>query len=53
MIDIKLAKQTFKEYVKNYNPEDCRIKLKIKHIERTSEVAKKNSTKIRPRKRRY
>ncbi len=40
MIDIEFAKKTFKEYVKKYNPEDCRIKLKIKHIERTSEVSR-------------
>ncbi len=40
MIDIERAKRTFKEYVKNYNPEDCRIKLKITHIERTSQVSK-------------
>ena len=46
MIDIEKAKITFKNYVKNYNPEDCRIKIKIKHIERTSQVAKKIAEKL-------
>lgn len=40
-IDIIKAKQTFKEYVKNYNPEDEKIKIKIAHIERVSQIAKK------------
>lgn len=40
-IDILKAKQTFKEYVKNYNPEDEKIKIKIAHIERVSQIAKK------------
>ena len=40
-IDILKAKQTFKEYVKNYNPEDEKIKIKIGHIERVSRIAKK------------
>lgn len=40
-IDILKAKQIFKEYVKNYNPEDERIKLKITHIERVSQIARK------------
>lgn len=40
-IDILKAKQTFKEYVKNYNPEDEKIKIKIGHIERVSQIAKK------------
>ena len=29
MIDIENAKEVFNEYVKNFNPEDGRIKLKI------------------------
>lgn len=41
MIDILKAQKTFKDYVKNYNPEDKKIKLKIAHIERTSRIAKK------------
>lgn len=41
MIDITKAKITFKEYVKNYDIENPKIKLKIAHIERTSRIAKK------------
>ena len=33
-IDIKKAKEAFKEYVRKYNTEDEKIKLKIAHIER-------------------
>ena len=40
-IDILKAKQIFKEYVKNYNPEDEKIKIKIAHIERVSQISKK------------
>ena len=40
MIDIKKAKKAFKEYIKNYNPEDPQIKLKIAHMERVAEVSK-------------
>lgn len=40
-IDIKKAKEAFKEYVKKYNPEDEKIKLKIAHIERVSQIARK------------
>lgn len=43
MIDIIRAKQAFKEYVKNYNPEDPQIELKISHIERVADVAKKTA----------
>ena len=39
-IDIIKAKKTFKEYVKNYDPNDKKIKLKIGHIERVSQIAK-------------
>ena len=31
MIDIENANNVFNEYVKNFNPEDGRIKLKIEH----------------------
>ena len=41
MIDILKAKQVFKEYIKNYNPEDGKIKIKIAHIERVSQIAKR------------
>lgn len=40
-IDIKKAKEAFKEYVKKYNPKDEKIKLKISHIERVSQIARK------------
>lgn len=39
-IDIIKAKKAFKEYVKNYNPEDAKIKIKIAHIERVTQIAK-------------
>ena len=41
MIDNTKVKKAFKEYVKNYDIENPKIKLKIAHIERTSEVARK------------
>lgn len=40
-IDILRAKMVFKEYIKNYNPEVKKIKMKITHIERVSRIAKK------------
>lgn len=40
-IDILKAKKVFKEYIKNYNPEDGKIKIKISHIERVAQIAKK------------
>lgn len=40
MIDIKRAKNAFKNYIKNYNPEDPQIKLKIAHMLRVAEVSK-------------
>ena len=39
MIDIDKAKKTFMEYIKNYNPDDPKIKLKIDHMLRVTEVA--------------
>ena len=53
MIDIIKAKKAFKNYVKNYNPENEKIKLKIAHIERTSRYSKKNCPKLRTIGRRY
>lgn len=41
MIDIIEAKKAFKEYVKNYNPNDGKIALKISHIMRVSEESRK------------
>lgn len=40
MIDMIKAKEAFKNYVKNYNPENDKIRIKIAHIERTSQRAK-------------
>lgn len=39
MIDIRKAKNSFKEYVKKYDLADKKIKLKVLHIERTSNIA--------------
>ena len=39
MIDLNKAKEEFKRYVKNYNPQDKKVKLKINHIERTMKRA--------------
>ena len=46
MIDITKAKEAFKEYIKNYNPEDKKIPLKIDHIERTTHIARKTAENI-------
>ncbi len=46
MIDIELAKRGFADYVRNYNPEDGKIALKIKHIYRVAEISKKIAVKI-------
>ena len=46
MIDILRAKKAFAEYVKAYDAENEKIKLKIEHIERVSQVAKKLATKL-------
>lgn len=41
MIDLEKAKKYYKEYISNYNPDNPKIALKIAHIFRTSEKAKK------------
>lgn len=41
MIDIVKAKQAFKEYVKEYDINDKKIELKVGHIERTAQMARK------------
>lgn len=46
-IDIEKAKQSFKEYVKNYDPEDKQVKLKIEHIERVSQLAKNMAEELK------
>ena len=39
-MNIKKAKIEFKNYIKNYNPQDPKIALKISHIKRVSQKAK-------------
>lgn len=46
-IDIEKAKDAFKEYVKNYDPEDKQVKLKIEHIERVSQLAKNMAEELK------
>ena len=46
MIDIIKAKKVFAEYVKNYDIKNDKIRLKVEHIERVSQVAKKLATKL-------
>ncbi len=41
LIDMIEAKKAFKEYVKKYNPEDEKIKIKIVHIEKAAENSKR------------
>lgn len=40
MIDLEKAKKFYKEYIKNYNPDNPKIALKIAHIYRTAEKSK-------------
>ena len=46
MIDILKAKKAFAEYVKNYDIKNDKIRLKVEHIERVSQTAKKLATKL-------
>ena len=41
LIDMIEAKKAFKEYLKKYNPEDEKIKIKIVHIEKVAENSKR------------
>lgn len=41
LINMIEAKKAFKEYVKKYNPEDEKIKIKIVHIEKVAENSKR------------
>jgi len=45
-IDILKAKKQFEKYIQNYNPEDAKIKLKIDHIKRVAENAKRIAQKL-------
>lgn len=47
LIDIIKALKTFKDYVKDYDPEDEKVKLKIVHIEAVAQVAKKLATDLK------
>ena len=47
MIDIENAKKVFNEYVKKFNPEDGRIKLKIEHILRVANYSKQIATNLK------
>lgn len=47
MIDVENAKEVFNEYVKNFNPEDGRIKLKIEHILRVANYSKQIATNLK------
>lgn len=46
MIDILKAKKEFKKYVEKYDINNPKIKLKIAHIERTSEIARKTAESL-------
>ena len=41
IIDMEQAQKAFKEYVKKYNPEDEKIKIKIAHIQRVARNSKR------------
>lgn len=46
MIDIEKAYGTFNEYIKNYNPEQPKINIKIDHIKRVADTSKDLATKL-------
>ena len=46
MIDMLIARKAFADYVKNYDIQNDKIKLKVEHIERVSQIAKKLSMKL-------
>lgn len=45
MINIETAKKVFAEYIRNYNPENGKIALKIKHIFRVADISRKIAIK--------
>lgn len=47
MIDIRKAKEVFDDYVKNYSPNNKKIKLKIDHIKRVADISKDMATKLK------
>lgn len=46
MIDITKAKKVFKEYIQNYDINNPKVKLKIAHIERTANIARKTAESL-------
>lgn len=46
MIDITKAKKAFKEYIENYDINNPKVKLKIAHIERTANIARKTAESL-------
>ena len=46
MIDILKAKKEFKKYVEKYDINNPKIRLKIAHIERTSEIARRTAESL-------
>ena len=46
MIDIKKSKMAISNYIKQYNIEDEKIRLKVTHIERTANVARNIAEKL-------
>ena len=47
MIDITKAKKVFKEYIKNYDPTNGKIAIKIAHMYRVAEIAKNTAKYLR------
>ncbi len=46
MINITKAKKAFKEYIQNYDIDNPKVKLKIAHIERTANIARKTAESL-------
>lgn len=46
MIDMLMARKAFADYVKKYDIQNDKIKLKVEHIERVSQIAKKLAIKL-------
>ena len=47
MMDITKAKKVFKEYIKNYDPTNGKIAIKIAHMYRVAEIAKNTAKYLR------
>lgn len=46
MIDMLMARKAFADYVKKYDIQNDKIRLKVEHIERVSKISKKLSMKL-------